>query len=328
MVVKLEGELYDEIAKRIIKWYKGKKLKPVKLQFNPTNRCNLNCKFCWLRDFPNLKYNDELSEGRYIDLVNEAKKLGIKEIQITGGGEPLMRRDLEEIMKRIKKKKLIGKLTTNGTLFTKEFASTLVEIEWDEIVFSLDGPNEKINDLHRGIKGAFRKTVKWLKYFQREKKEKNRKKPKLSIHMVLTSKNYRYLPEMFKYVHSLGINNLSVEPIVLLTPKTKSGIEFLFKNNNAKKLMYYLEKAKLVARELNFQTNIDRLTTELIYHTTQMEPVIESIKDLTHTLLSIICYEPWYHIVIRPNGVTGPCCMFDGSVENVKEKSLKDIWFG
>jgi len=329
MVVKLEGEFYDEIARRIIQWYKGKKLKPVKLQFNPTNRCNLKCRFCWLRDFPNLKYDDELSTEKYLALVKEAKKLGVREIQITGGGEPLMRNDIAEIMKAIKKRKMTGKLTTNGTLFTRDLVSTLVEIKWDEIVFSLDAPNEKINDLHRGAKNSFRRTVHSIKIFQLTKKKRKSKLPKLSIHMVLTRKNYRYLPKMFRFVHEeLGLNNLSIEPVVLLAVKTKSGKEFLFKKQDEKKLTYYLEKAKLVARNYDFQTNVDRLNLNFL-KTNNMKKVIKNIeREISHPLLSIMCYEPWYHIVIRPNGITGACCMFDGSFENVKEKSLKEIWFG
>jgi len=321
MVVSLD--FHKEIARNIFSWYKGKKLRPVKLQLNPTNMCNLKCPFCWLRDFPDLKY-DEIPEERYEELIKEAKKLGILEIQITGGGEPLMRKDIIKHMKLIKECGFMGKLTTNGTLFDRQKVDAIIDMEWDEIVFSIDGPNERINDLHRGVKGAFNTTIKWLKYFISRKRGD---KPKLSIHMVLTNKNLEYLPEMFEFVHNLGLNNLSIEPVVLLATKTMSGAEFLFKKEHERKLTYFLEKAKLISRKYGFETNVERLNVELIKSTKDMRKVIEKGEE-AHELLSLVCYEPWYHIVIRPDGRAGPCCMFDASPENIKEKSLKDIWLG
>ena len=47
-----------------------------------------------------------------------------------------------------------------------------------------------------------------------------------------------------------------------------------------------------------------------------------------HALFSVPCYEPWYNMIIRPNGRVGPCCMFDFSGEYCHDKSLKEIWFG
>ena len=322
MVVSLD--FHKEIARNIFSWYKGKKLRPVKLQLNPTNMCNLKCPFCWLRDFPDLKYDDEVSGGRYEELIKEAKKLGIKEIQITGGGEPLMRKDLLNIMKTIKEHGIVGKLTTNGTLFNKRMVEAIVEMGWDEIVFSLDGPNEKINDMHRGVNGAFKASIEWIKCFLSSRKKD---KPKLSIHMVLTSKNFEVLSEMFEFVHKLGLNNLSIEPIVLLATRTRSGEEFLFREEHTRRLMYSLEKAKLISRKYGFQSNVERLNVEMIKSTKNMKKVIEK-QESPHELLSLMCYEPWYHIVIRPNGFVGPCCMFDRSPENIKEKSLNDVWFG
>ena len=62
----------NEIAKRILEWKNGEKIGPFEVQFNPTNRCNLKCKFCWLRDFDKSGANyEELSMKKYKEMINE-----------------------------------------------------------------------------------------------------------------------------------------------------------------------------------------------------------------------------------------------------------------
>jgi radical SAM protein with 4Fe4S-binding SPASM domain len=43
---------------------------------------------------------------------------------------------------------------------------------------------------------------------------------------------------------------------------------------------------------------------------------------------SSLCFEPWWHMVIKVEGSVQPCCLFDSKEENVKNKTLKEIWFG
>ena len=75
-------DLTDEIAKRVKKWLEGKPQNPIKLQFNPTDRCNLGCIFCWQRDSFRINYKNELSKERYIQLIKEAADSDIKSIEI------------------------------------------------------------------------------------------------------------------------------------------------------------------------------------------------------------------------------------------------------
>src|SRR3989338_11066289 len=66
---------------------------PLHIQFNPTDRCNLACRFCWQRDIARLDYANEVSAERYRELVREAAALGVRRVTVTGGGEPWMRPD-------------------------------------------------------------------------------------------------------------------------------------------------------------------------------------------------------------------------------------------
>jgi MoaA/NifB/PqqE/SkfB family radical SAM enzyme len=315
----------EEIAKRILEWKDGKP-GPFEVQFNPTNKCNLKCRFCWLRDFDDGGLNrEELSTSKYMQMIEDCSKLGVHTIEITGGGEPMMRRDTMKILERIKSKKIYGRLITNGTLFDEKKIKKLIEIGWDEIVFSLDAPVKEVNDYLRGK--SFEKIVTTIKRLQLEKIETKKEKPEVNIHMVLCNKNFMLLPKMFEFAYELNCRNLLIEPIVLLAVKTKAGKELLFREKDKKVLMESIRKATKFAHEHNFQTNVDKLEFNLIKSTGRMKKVIEK-EGKGHLWSSLPCYQPFYRMVIRPWGVVGPCCMFDSTTESVKNKSLREIWFG
>jgi MoaA/NifB/PqqE/SkfB family radical SAM enzyme len=318
----------DKIAKRVLEWKKGRKIGPFEVQFNPTNCCNLKCKFCWLRDFDEGGLNlDELSTEKYKEMIRDCKKMKVHTIEITGGGEPTTRKDLMSLMKYIKKFNMFGRLVTNGTLFTEKMIKEIIKIGWDEIVFSLDAPRREVNDYLRGK--SFDQIVSTIKSFQLKKIKARREKPMINIHMVLCNKNYYLLPEMFEFVYNLNCRNLLVEPIVLLAKKTKAGEELLFKKKDRKELLKYLKEATKIAYKHRFQTNVDKLEFELIKSTSKMKKVIkEEGKKEKDPWVSLSCYQPFYHMVIRPWGIVGPCCMFDYSEEDVRSKSLKEVWFG
>jgi MoaA/NifB/PqqE/SkfB family radical SAM enzyme len=230
-------------------------------------------------------------------------------------------------MKAIKDYDIFGRLITNGTLLTEKMIKILVKIGWDEIVFSLDAPDKKINDYLRGK--SFDRIVRAIKTLQIEKNRAKSDKPMVNIHMVLCNKNYHVLPEMFEFAYDLNCRNLLVEPIVLLAAKTKAGKELLFGEKDREAVLKYIQEATRVAHDRNFQTNVDKLGFELIESTANMKGVIETEgKEEKNPWLSMPCFQPFYHMIVRPWGTVGPCCMFDNIGEDVNKKSLRDIWFG
>ncbi len=324
----------EENVKRILTWLRGGKAGPTKLQLNLTNRCNLKCRFCWLRDFDSVGANyDEIEPKRYLEIIEEAHKLGVKSVEVTGGGEPLCRKDILNIMEKVKSHRLYGELITNGTLFTTNLLQGIVDMGWDRIVFSLDAPDAETNDYLRGIDDAFEKTTNAIKLLESIKKRKNKNKPEICIHMVLCNKNHEKIGEMFELAHSLGCNNLFIEPLVLLALETEAGRDLMLKDEHKKQLLLEIEKAKSIANKYHFKTNLEKLKLQFIERVNKMDETIMKevnvVKARTRNeIVSIPCYYPWYQMIIRPWGVVGPCCMFDNIGDNVKEKSLEEIWFG
>ena len=128
--------LEKERALRLRNWEQGNKAGPFKLMYFPTNTCNMKCAICWQRK--GVHDHSELSVERQVDLINEAIEIGVREIVIGGGGEPLMRwKTLRPLFEKIRTADVYGMLFTNGTLIRPELAEALVDMKWNKVLISL-----------------------------------------------------------------------------------------------------------------------------------------------------------------------------------------------
>lgn len=118
---------------------------PVLCNYYVTYRCNATCSFCdiWERPSPYITLENAKSNFKAL------KKLGVKVVDFTGG-EPLLHRQIDELLREAKKAGLITTITTNGLLYPK-YASRLRGLV-DMLHFSLDSPNRDEHDQSRGVK--------------------------------------------------------------------------------------------------------------------------------------------------------------------------------
>lgn len=312
----------DEKVERLIEWERGRKTPPFTLDINPTDKCNFRCAHCWQRAFERIDSSYELPDYKLIETIKEAIKLGIEEFEITGGGEPLMRKDIVlKIMEIIKKNNKFGNITTNGSLFSFKDVKKIVKIGWNRITFSLDGPNEKINDAVRG-EGAFEQVAKSIKLFNKIKGKK--KLPVLKLNVVVNRENYDKTDKMIQLAKTLNCSIVHFDSLTVhselgkkLKLNKKQGLEF---EKNAK-------KAKKLAENFGIETDVNLLTNEFLDKSNKMEDLLKKESN-PKNFSFLVCYEPWWHLVIKTDGSVQPCCLYDEKEENVREKSLKEIWFG
>lgn len=303
---------------RLKGFFENKKVGPYTLDLKPTNKCNLNCIFCPTKlELSKLRRDKEISDEEYLKLVEEAAKFGVKEVYIGGGGEPLLRKELTlTLMKLIKKKGMEGFLITNGTLFNKEDIQNIILIGWDNIHFSIDGADSKINDYLRGKTGTFKSAIRNLILFKKLKKSLNKENPNLHIATVLVNKNYKQLPKFVKLAYKLGIDSFILQKFVSWTKKHK----FLELNNEQiKDLARYFDKAKKLSSKLKIDTNIEDF--ENIY--------LNKKKTQTKKDKKFFCSMPFLYFCVRVNGDVQPCMSkSDIVVGNIKKESFKELWFG
>jgi len=127
------------------------------VNWNVTRECNLRCKHCYYDAGTQLE--DELSTEQSFALLDEiANVFGDKANVTLGGGEPLMRKDIFDLISYGSERGLRMVLASNGTLLNEEVVARLKQSGLEEVIIAIDG-TRKTHDAIRG-EGVFEKTVK------------------------------------------------------------------------------------------------------------------------------------------------------------------------
>jgi MoaA/NifB/PqqE/SkfB family radical SAM enzyme len=115
-----------------------------------TYRCNSRCEFCNIWRNESLKNIPDADLGDVKKNLEDLKKIGIKIIDFTGG-EPLLHKELREILAHAKELGFFIKLSTNGHLYPEK-ADELRDLA-SRIYFSFDSTSKEEYKKIRGIDG-------------------------------------------------------------------------------------------------------------------------------------------------------------------------------
>ncbi len=121
--------------------------------------CNLRCKHCFNKDILSSNGNRKMSLVDYARVFKEAESEGILNFCFQGG-EFLILKDWEEILKLLNPGKFSISVTTNGTYLDKPTAKRLKELGVNTITISLDSGISEEHDEFRGVAGTYAKAIK------------------------------------------------------------------------------------------------------------------------------------------------------------------------
>lgn len=138
----------------------GRKRYPLVLMLEPLFRCNLACPGCGKIDYPDAILNKRLSPQECFDAVDEC---GAPVVAIPGG-EPLIHKEIGEIVEGIVARKKFVSLCTNALLLEKKL-NLFKPSPYLFFSVHLDGLEEE-HDKAVDQKGVFKRAVKAIKAAQ------------------------------------------------------------------------------------------------------------------------------------------------------------------
>jgi len=154
---------------------------PIKINFISTYNCDNNCSYCKISQ---LEKKKELSTKQVKDMIDSLSEFGAEHITFIGG-EPLMRKDIGELISHAKKRGLLTTMSSNGNnvrLKTDELK------DLDLLISCLNGPKE-VHDSIRG-KGNYDKIIEIL--------SANEIKKGMLATIILTKQNVKYVDFVLK----------------------------------------------------------------------------------------------------------------------------------
>ena len=113
-------------ADKIKQLHQGKMIKPVMAIYHPTYGCNHNCPGCDFRE-ENKKQQTTLSLEESHHILNELINLKIKSIEFSGGGEPLMDKNVAYQIRWMNSVGVGTGVLTNGSFLEGDVQKAIVE---------------------------------------------------------------------------------------------------------------------------------------------------------------------------------------------------------
>ena len=204
-----------------------------------TLRCNAKCEHCGSRCGEKIP-KDEISGEDLKRVFREINdKYGAENVFLTvTGGEPLMRKDLFDLMKYARSLGFRWGITTNGMLVDEKLAKKFKETNMESISISLDGL-ESTHESFRKVPGSFKKIMHAIDLLK-ELDTINH----LQITTVANKKNLLELEDMYKLLLDKGIKEwrvMNVDPIGRATNNDdilldKDGLIYMFNFIREKRL--------------------------------------------------------------------------------------------
>ena len=169
------------------------------LFWESTLRCNMKCRHCGSDCrvsslHPDMPFEDFAKVLRRIKEQYDSHKIMV----IITGGEPLMRKDIEQCGRAIYDMEFPWGIVSNGLLMTPQKIDGLLKAGLHSATISLDG-FEDDHEWMRGIKGSFRNASQAINILANE--------PTIKFDVVtcVNNRNYDSLPQFKEFLISLGL---------------------------------------------------------------------------------------------------------------------------
>jgi len=171
--------------------------KPLSVHIELTYRCPLHCRHCYTDCYnkPNSVRN-ELDTSRIKCLLDKLQASGVVWLNFTGG-DPLMRKDFNEIYIYAQKKGFIVSVMTSLSRLPKEIFKTLNQFPPFSIEMSFNAARRQLFEQISGVSGSFEQTRKNIAQIKDAKIN-------LKIKTILSKLNISQLSEIRKLIESYG----------------------------------------------------------------------------------------------------------------------------
>jgi len=277
-----------------IKW-------PYALTAELTHRCPLHCPYC-SNPIELQKRETELSTEDWQRVLEEASEIGVLQVHFTGG-EPLLRADLEPLVRRARELGLYVNLITSGVGLTDDRLRQLVDAGVDSVQLSLQAADPDLADTIAGFKAH---------ELKRQAAERIRASG-LALHMnvVLHRHNIHQLEPIVELCASWGAERLELANAQYYGWALRNYRHLL----PSKEQFMAAEEAYARAKE-RFGSRIELIWIIPDYYEHFPKPCMGGWGQLALT--------------VTPDGRVLPCtaasCIESLSFENVKERDLAWIW--
>jgi len=276
---------------------------PLVMSYNVTRECNMKCRHCYI-NATDKKLIDELTTAEAKMVIDQIHQVS-SPLLILSGGEPLLRKDIFELIEYGSKKGLKIGLGSNGYLIDDEVAAKLKAAGIATVSISIDSSIPAQHDEFRGVEGAWEKAVNACKVLRKNN-------ILVQVNTTLTHDNYNQIDDIMSLAESTGVENFH---LFFLVP-TGRGVKLEDISPQKYEDMITKTFAKVHKHKLNVKPSC-------------APQFMRIAQDMGLDMRQWVrgCLAGMHYCRIYPNGDVTPCPYLPIKLGNVLEQSFKDIWF-
>jgi radical SAM protein with 4Fe4S-binding SPASM domain len=244
--------------------------------------------------------SSELTTAEIKRVLDDLGDLKVRRFFVIGG-EPLVRRDLFDVLRHAKQRRMTVGIFTNS-LLTRKYQREFRDIELDNVWTSVDGLNDTHNR-YRGSPNSYQITLDAIRYYSEIEI------PTIVVNTVVHPANFGEVEDLFQELKDAGMNWWRLG--VVMPVGRASDNSFSLSPSQTVELFDYVRRLRR-----SFKVTI---TEEMGY--------LACWEDLRDT--PFFCHAGLTFCAIMPDGHVVPCQTDNGSLfsqGNVREKPFAEIW--
>ena len=269
---------------------------PAALTVCTGNICNLGCRLCPTGQNDKGRSKGFLSLAIFKNIMDECGPY-LWELNLYNWGEPLLNKDLFEMVRYAKRFKVRITISTNLNHFNDSICSDLVLSGLDEVVVSLDGTSQESVSQYQ-VGNDFKKVVGHIAKLANCKNKLNKKQPVITWRLLVNRYNENEIAKARDLSREIGVDQLKINKF-----RCDMGKELLYNNE---------QQFKNVSHWLP--------TDESLSFYDYTEKGKKKIKN---------CRWLWLRSSINWNGSVAPCCAVwheKYDFGNIQDSSFKTVW--
>ena len=275
---------------------------PFHMVWLATNLCNASCLHCSSNSQAS-RLEDELSTDEVCSLFNQFHDVGVVDVSISGG-EPLLRRDIFEIISHANHLGLPVSIGTNGGSLNGELVKKLSGYKISRFQISLDGFAGS-HDRLRCWDGLFKSAVLTINTVIEAGFNTN-------ICCTINKNNFGELEHFVEFVCGLGVKRLNLSRYV---PTGRSSKELDLTHDE------WFSVISLCSRLQDRYMG----KLEIVSHLAQQILLRDDVKEMPGF---IGCQAGIGQGCVTADGIVWPCVLLPLPLGNIRKNSFKEIWQG
>lgn len=223
---------------------------PLELYWVLTNRCNIECSFCFMDAEKYRGDGFELSAAEREIILREIIDNGVLKVILTGG-EPTLVPEFYQYVETLRKHNIWVEVTTNGTRLTADRVARLRDAGVNTVQLSINGSEPAVNDPLMGR--SFARIVKSAELLRAQGLQ-------VAFKVTVTRQNIRDVPNILRLARELDVRETTVDEVA---PIGRGAANYRFLQPSREDVIWLREEIKRIYDRGEYEAELESFTLGL-----------------------------------------------------------------